>query len=185
MRPAKRAHFRGFRARAGSCASTFRLCASKIYETDEGPLARPLGPVTSVGVVEALPARPEGGPAARNAGPLRWLGGSRSVPGARLYPLVPPLPELSSLKSDHLLSAVPSAYASAADSARPGRTNQVTGASLRSVVSSSPRSSGTVTLETLGSRWRAAEYAASGSAWDRTLSATTRPPASSSGRASA
>jgi hypothetical protein len=40
------------------------------------------------------------------------------VPGARLYPLVPPLPVLSSLKPDHLLSAVLSAYALPADVGR-------------------------------------------------------------------
>ena len=40
------------------------------------------------------------------------------VPGARLYPLVPPLPVLSSLKSDHLLSAVVPAYARRADGGR-------------------------------------------------------------------
>ena len=40
------------------------------------------------------------------------------VPGARLYPLVPPLPELSSLKPDHLLSAVAAAYALRADGER-------------------------------------------------------------------
>ena len=40
------------------------------------------------------------------------------VPGARLYPLVPPLPVLSSLKPDHLLSAVVPAYAPRADGGR-------------------------------------------------------------------
>ena len=40
------------------------------------------------------------------------------VPGARLYPLVPPLPVLSSLKPDHLLSAVAAAYALRADGGR-------------------------------------------------------------------
>ena len=43
------------------------------------------------------------------------------VPGARLYPLVPPLPVLSSLKPDHLLSAVRSAYALPADDGRQSR----------------------------------------------------------------
>src|SRR5215218_1140369 len=43
---------------------------------------------------------------ALTASPLRWLGDSPSVPGTRLYPLVPPLPVLSEIKSDHLLSAV-------------------------------------------------------------------------------
>ena len=44
--------------------------------------------------------------AALTASPLRWLGDSPWVPGTRLYPLAPPLPGLSEIKSDHLLSAV-------------------------------------------------------------------------------
>ena len=40
------------------------------------------------------------------------------VPGTRLYPPVPPLPVLSSLKPDHLLSAVEAAYALRADGGR-------------------------------------------------------------------
>ena len=68
---------------------------------------RPLDPDTSVGLVEALPALLSN---------ERTCGAKREpptlarrfpvVPGARLYPLVPPLPVLSSLKPDHLLSAV-------------------------------------------------------------------------------
>jgi hypothetical protein len=56
-------------------------------------------------------------------------------------------------------------------------------AAPRTTDSSRPRSSGIVTLESVGSACRAAEYAPSASTWDSTLSATTRPPGSSSGRA--
>ncbi len=66
--------------------------------------------------------------------------------------------------------------------ARPDERSQ---GALRMVVSSSPRSSGTVTLESDGSAWREAEYAASESACERTLSATTIAPGSRSGSASA
>ena len=96
------------------------------------------------------------------------------VPGARLYPLVPPLPVLSSLKPDHLLSAVVPAYALRADGGRTapvGRERQ--GAAPRTTESSRPRSSETVTLDSVGSAWRAAEYAPSVSTCERTLSATT------------
>ena len=58
-------------------------------------------------------------------------------------------------------------------------------AEARTTESSRPRSSGTVTLESVGSACRAAEYAPSVSTWERTLSARTSPPGSSSGRASA
>src|SRR5262245_5486640 len=53
----------------------------------------------------ALPERP------LSQSPLRWLGDSPWVPGTRLYPLVPPLPVLESVKPDHLLSAVDSTVA--------------------------------------------------------------------------
>ena len=79
-------------------------------------------------------------PAALSASPPRWLGDSPLGPGTRPYRLVPPLPVLSSLKSDHLLSAV-TAHSSE---------------SLRTTLISSPRSSGTVTLTSVGSPWRAA-----------------------------
>src|SRR5438132_7122634 len=49
-------------------------------------------------------------PAALAASPPRWLGDSRQVTGTRPYRLAPPLPVLSSLKSDHLLSAVVQLY---------------------------------------------------------------------------
>src|SRR5262249_52820586 len=54
-------------------------------------------------------------PAALAASPPRWLGGSLQVSGTRPYPLVPPLPVQSSLKSDHLLSAVVQLYGSGQD----------------------------------------------------------------------
>ncbi len=55
----------------------------------------------------------------------------------------------------------------------------------RTTVSSSPRSSGTVTLDSDGSACREAEYAPSVSTCETTLSAITIPPGSSSGSASA
>ena len=51
------------------------------------------------------------------------------VPGTRLYPLVPPLPVQSSLKPDHLLSAVLPAYAFWADGAWAERRRRRGGAS--------------------------------------------------------
>ena len=54
---------------------------------------------------------------------------------------------------------------------------------LSTADSSSPRSSGTVTLTSEGSAWRAAEYGWS-SSWERTLSAITSAPGSSFSRAS-
>ena len=81
--------------------------------------------VTSVGVVEALPAGPR--PAALSEPPT-LARRFPVVPGARLYPLVPPLPELSSLKPDHLLSAVAPAYAPDADGGRVGAPGSSSGA---------------------------------------------------------
>ena len=74
-------------------------------------------PVTSVGLVEALPARRPGVRTSHGANrePPTLARRFPVVPGARLYPLVPPLPVQSSLKPDHLLSAVPGAYALQAD----------------------------------------------------------------------
>ena len=54
---------------------------------------------------------------------------------------------------------------------------------LRTAVSSSPRSSGTVTLTRVESAWRAAEYGWS-SSWESTLSAITSAPGSTLSRAS-
>ena len=89
-----------------------------------------------------------------------------SGPGTRPYRLAPPLPVLSSLKSDHLLSAVDLTLAM----------------SVRTALNSSPRSRGTVTLSRVGSACRAREYAPSVSSCESTLSATTSPPGSSFGR---
>ena len=79
-------------------------------------MSSPSSSVTSVGVVEALPA----GASACGAScePPTLARRFPVVPGARLYPLVPPLPVLSSLKPDHLLSAVSPAYALQADGGR-------------------------------------------------------------------
>src|SRR5262245_38639981 len=86
-------------------------------------------------------------PAALAASPPRWLGGSLQVPGTRPYPLVPPLPEQSSLNSDHLLSAVVQLYGSSQDEL----------VSLSTVVRLRRRSRGTVTLASVGSSGRARE----------------------------
>jgi len=63
------------------------------------------------------------------------------VPGARLYPLVPPLPVLSSLKPDHLLSAVASAYALRADGGRAERSSTIeaAAASIATSADAGPR----------------------------------------------
>ena len=71
---------------------------------------------------------------------------------------------------------------------RPGRqphgADERGQAELRTADSSSPRSSGTVTLTSVGSACRAAEYGWS-SSWESTLSAITSAPGSSLSRASA
>ena len=92
----------------------------------------------------------------------RFPGRSR---GRHPYPLVPPLPELSEI------TLGPPPF-------RGNRTIAESAATARRTLSSSPRSSGTVTLRRVGSACRAAEYWASGSGCERTLSATTRPPGS-------
>ncbi len=69
---------------------------------------------------------------------------------------------------------------------RPGREPHgphERGQELSTVDSSSPRSSGTVTLTRVGSAWRAAEYGWS-SSWEITLSAITSAPGSIFSRAS-
>ena len=61
------------------------------------------------------------------------------VPGTRLYPPVPPLPVLSSLKPDHLLSAVAAAYALRADGGR-----VLTRSMISEAAGSTPSSSGSM-----------------------------------------
>src|SRR5439155_20450227 len=81
-------------------------------QKERGPLARPPGSGYQRWIGRGASSSAVTGrrPAALAANPPRWLGGSRQVPGTRPYPLVPPLPEQSSLKSDHLLSAVVQLY---------------------------------------------------------------------------
>src|SRR5215218_2908121 len=106
------------------------------------------------GLVRALPAGVLGSRRRLSASPLRWLGDSPWVPGTRPYERVPPLPVLSEINvrttsfpwSDHHTDPTRTFVGSAA----------VKCGGARTTVSSRPRSSGTVTLESVGSARRAA-----------------------------
>src|SRR5215204_2946619 len=114
--------------------------------------------------------------------PPRWLGGSLQVSGTRPYPLVPPLPVLEDFTTG------PPPFRGRRNVAEREEVGQPPAGGVSgcrsTTLSSSPRSSGTVTDSSVGSDWRPSEYAPSVSSWDRTLSATKRAPGSALGLAS-
>src|SRR5581483_9872196 len=69
-------------------------------------LRRPPQCGNRLGLAGTLPAATPVAAAALSASPQRWLGDSPWVQGTRPYRAVPPLPVLSSLNPDPLLSAV-------------------------------------------------------------------------------
>ena len=126
-----------------SGASRFPVCARKKRRGAASP--RPLETDTSVGFGRGasgtcLPKETTHG---ANREPPTLARRFPVVPGTRLYPPVPPLPVLSSLKPDHLLSAV----AQHTHSKRMEVERRSTVGEPSTTDSSRPRSSGTVTLE--------------------------------------